>query len=462
MRVVVVGNGILGLMTAYSLVEMDPSVQIAIVGPELRPGCATLAAAAMFNSFCEVDAGTFKNKWELLKFEFNRLAAPRWPALLETLEAKSKSKISSGFGTFLVNNMVTDSLEDRNFLAVLNALARYKEPHELIEAHSIPQYRPTAQGRAARAVHIPHEGWVNPVHLIEALQTVLKRKSQVQWINAEATQVKAAGGEIQTVLTTSGEEVSGDKFFLAPGARFTGLIEKSNLGLDFQKIFFGVGASVLLKTQEDTLKNCVRTPNRGLACGIYAAPQDSQHTLVGASNFISPVPEFHARVTSVHTLLKSAMEQINQNFYRAQLLKVNVGWRPTSEDTMPLLGATSIKNLFVATGTKRDGLHCSPIIGQHMAELMLGKKLTHTFTEFHPERKPIRAYTRQEALDILVRHTLNAHYQHGFTPSHDRIEENLEKHYTQEFARIHDQAGAHDWGIPPELINMYKYEHIQS
>ena len=143
---------------------------------------------------------------------------------------------------------------------------------------------------------------------------------------------------------------------LAPGAAFTKIIAASNLDLRFPQIFYGVGCSILLRTNDSTLANCIRTPNRGLACGVYSTPQDSEHTLVGASNFISPAPEETVRLTSVYTLIKAAMEQINSDYYRCGLEQVNVGWRPTSEDTLPLLGATSIKNLFVATGTKRDGL----------------------------------------------------------------------------------------------------------
>ncbi len=109
------------------------------------------------------------------------------------------------------------------------------------------------------------------------------------------------------------------------------------------RIFYGIGCSVLLATAEATLTHCIRTPNRGLACGVYARRRAILQTLIGASNLISPEPEEHARVTSVYALLQAAMEQISADYYRSQLLKVNVGWRPTSEDTLPLLGATSIK-----------------------------------------------------------------------------------------------------------------------
>ena len=45
------------------------------------------------------------------------------------------------------------------------------------------------------------------------------------------------------------------------------------------------------------------------------------------------------------------MEQINKDYFRAKLVQTNIGWRPT-EDTVPLIGGTSIKNLFIATELK--------------------------------------------------------------------------------------------------------------
>lgn len=31
--------------------------------------------------------------------------------------------------------------------------------------------------------------------------------------------------------------------------------------------------------------------------------------------------------------------------------------------------------------------------------------------------------------------------------------------YRDGLERLHDQVGAHDWGIPPEMLDMYRYGH---
>ena len=64
MNVVVAGNGVIALQTARRIVRERSDVRVTIVGPRARGGSASLAAAAMFNSFCEVDAGTFESAFE--------------------------------------------------------------------------------------------------------------------------------------------------------------------------------------------------------------------------------------------------------------------------------------------------------------------------------------------------------------------------------------------------------------
>ena len=460
MHVVIAGNGIIALTTAYRLIKRDPGLHISLIGPFDNKGCASLAAAAMFNSFCEVDAHTLSNKIEREKWLFNKSATPFWPSFIKEIETDSGVKLEYGFGTYLINNHTSDDLEDENFEAILSSLKEFKEPFEFIKPTDIKNYKPSAISRAARAIYIGGEGWINPILLMNGLKTVLKKNKGVNFINDYTKSIIKRGDKIDHITLESGKNISGDIYVIAPGAAFSKIIEASNLEINFLKIFYGLGCSLLLKTDEHTTANCIRTPNRGLACGLYSAPQDIKHTLVGASNLILPWPEENARVTSVYTLLKSAMEQLNSNYYKAQLLKVNVGWRPTSEDTLPLLGKTSIYNLLIATGTKRDGLHCSPVISNYLSDLILTGNSENDLSLYNPERKPVRFITREEAITISVRHTINAAYQHDFVPPKNNMVDDLEKYYRNDLEMLHDKVGAVEWGIPPELINMYRYNHI--
>jgi hypothetical protein len=39
--------------------------------------------------------------------------------------------------------------------------------------------------------------------------------------------------------------------------------------------------------------------------------------------------------------------------------------------------------------------------------------------------------------------------------------ETLQTAYRDEIEKLHDQVGAYDWGIPAEMVNMYRYGHLK-
>lgn len=480
MDIVIVGNGILATSTALRLAaRAGAGDKITIIGKKVRPGSATLAAAAMLNSFCEVEEGGLETELELYRFELSHLATRMWPKFVMNVIERGGSNLPDGckecqglcggcfdVGTYVINNTAADSLDDANFNAIVSALKQFDEPYQEVDPGQIPNYMPEQRYRATRAIYINNEGWLNPRLTIDAIDAALASFPCVELIDDEVTSIVREGNSVNHVVLSNGVKISGDKFMLATGATATDLLGKSNLGLNIQRVFYGVGVSLEIKSPEFPHTKCIRTPNRGQACGLYTVPyfhgpkQPHDSIIIGASNLISPYPMETGRVTSIASLLKGAMEQINRNFYRATLSRVNVGWRPTSSDTFPILGKTSIPNFFVATGTKRDGFHLCPVISEIMTALIHGEKVDSRFEWFSPERPMIRELTREAAIEKGVKHQLSAAYQHGFSPSHSRMPEQVAQMYREDLERLHDKVGAKDWGIPPELTEMYRYGHI--
>ncbi len=50
------------------------------------------------------------------------------------------------------------------------------------------------------------------------------------------------------------------------------------------------------------------------------------------------------------------------------------GLRPGSPDGLPMLGATSLKGYYAATGHYRDGIMLAPVTALVMTQLLTGKK----------------------------------------------------------------------------------------
>lgn len=476
MKYVIVGNGIVAASTAFRLTQKaGPGDTITVIGPEDRVGSATLAAAAMLNSFAEIEEHSLKSDTDLYHFELSHRATQQWPKFERELidaageylpDACSKCEIHSGGcfskGTYIINNTASDEVDDRNFEAIVAALQNFNEQFEFVDTSSIPNYAPAAPTRATRAILIHNEGWLNPRIVIEKLDAILNHNSRVVRINAKAARVIKSGATISGIVLDNGETVTGDVFLLANGAATGDLIKQSDLGLNVQPLFYGVGVSLEIRSPDHRHVKCIRTPNRGGACGIYSVPyflgphQQNDHILVGASNFLSPEPVFNGRLVSVAHLMESAIKEINAHFYDAQLVRVNVGWRPTTQDTYPLLGGTSVGNLFIATGTKRDGFHLAPVISDMVATLMTGNTVEDEFQRFAPERDVIRDFSRTDGIEIGATSLMSQHAQHGYRPSGIRMNEQIKDFYRKDLEELHDQVGAKNWGIPPELINMYR------
>lgn len=483
MRYIVFGNGIVGMSSAFGLMcKAGENDEIVIVGRSSRIGSATLAAAAMLNSFAEIEAGGLDSEIDIYRFELSHQATRMWPkfelALIDAAgeklpQACSRCQGCAGggcfkSGTYVVNNTAADDLDDENFDAILSALELFNEQHDLISPRDIPGYKPSPRYRATRAVMIHNEGWFNPRVMVDKMEGALRRSSKVRFLDTNLDHLVCENGAISGGRLEDGSVVTGDRYLLASGASATDVIARSNLDLPIQRVFYGIGTSLEIQSRDAPLSNCIRTPNRGLACGLYAAPYfwspdlPLDHVLVGASNFISPTLHLSGRLTSVETLVSGAMRQINTDFYRADLIRVNVGARPNPQDTYPMLGRTAIENLFIATGTKRDGFHMAPVISEMMSAVMRGEPVDPRFDQFRPDRKLIKSLTREQAIEKAVRHQMNAAYQHGFQPAANRMPDQIAQSYRDQLNYLHDQVGAFDWGIPPEMLDMYRYGHAMA
>lgn len=482
MDYVIVGNGILANTIAFRLVQRaGPGDRITLVGPDNRPGSASLAAGAMLNSFAEIDTAALESDIALYHFELSHLATRMWPQFERELIDAAGDHLPAGCaecqilegggcfeqGTYVVNNAVADDSDDRNFDAIITALQDFNEQFELVSPRDIPNYEPAQRRRALRAVYIHNEGWLNPRLVMEKLDAILRHHPQVVLRDGVVEQLVPGQGRIDGILLADGERIDGDVFLLANGASLTGLVERSQLGLDIQRMFYGVGVSLEIQATGHPHRKCIRTPNRGGACGIYSVPyfwapdQVNDHILIGATNFISPTPVHQGRIMSIGHLMRSAIEEINGNFYAAGLVRTNVGWRPTTQDTFPLMGGTSIGNLFIASGTKRDGFHLSPLLSDNLASLMMGGTVDERFAQFAPERPLIRHLSRERAVEIIVAGLMSEQYQHDYTPSNIRMNAQVRETYRQDIERLHDEIGAIDWGIPPEMVNMYRQGHAR-
>ena len=83
----IVGNGILGLMTAFELTNKDPSLKIVVIGPSDQKGGASQASGAMLGCFGEITDQTFVNDQAEKRFMMAYDAHKRWQSVIEKLNS---------------------------------------------------------------------------------------------------------------------------------------------------------------------------------------------------------------------------------------------------------------------------------------------------------------------------------------------------------------------------------------
>jgi glycine oxidase len=352
-KTVIVGNGIVALTAALRIAQRGG--EVAIIGDPARQGSATLAAAAMLNSFAELDTSSLATPIDRDKFSLSRSATERWHELAAELA------ITIDTGT-----CVLGGADDPDFESIVTALREHGEPHALIDPDRVPGYAPVR--RAARAVRIDREGWTDPRAAVAALERVLV----VERIAGVARRLRGDGVEL-----ADGRLIAGTHYLLANGASLTALLAASDLPLRVQPVRYGVGTTLELAIAGHTA--CLRAP------GVYSVPRGDR-VVIGSTNLVVDAPVDDP--TAAARILATASEQLDARFVASSIVRANVGWRPTGLDPYPLIGRTSLPNVLIASGTRRDGFHLAPVIADHLADLLDDRPGDSRFTAFHPERAP--------------------------------------------------------------------------
>jgi glycine oxidase len=461
----IVGNGAIANALALKFTERHRDAKVAVIGPNTRVGAASLAAGAMLNVFAELEHGALDYPVARQKFDIAVAASKLWDAHLELLNKRlsAVSPVTVQQGTYVVQNAVTDRLDDLNFEAIIRYLTEYKERFRHVDPAEIEGIKPTPQARPLRAILLEDEGAVSSRHLHKAYDDAFSRTPNLTCFDA-AVETLTTNGKERTLKLKTGETLTAKNVFIACGTRTQDFIEQLGLAAKVPRLVLGVGVSLILKAASTTQlpKKVFRTPNRGLACGVYVVPYPDNHCYVGATNYICPWEVPLPRIQAVHYLLQAAMEQVNTDFYKGEIAKTIVGNRPTTMDTHPIFGQLSAEGIWVASGTKRDGFHMSPKIADELIASIESGKQPFEGT-FVPERTLILETPKEAAIKRAVAHIISTGYQHGFRMPHSNWDPLIEEAVRRRVEDAYEKSGMADTGlgIPAELLDMYRYGHAK-
>lgn len=117
---------------------------------------------------------------------------------------------------------------------------------------------------------------------------------------------------------------------------------------------------------------------------VYLVPRSDGRVVIG-STLEDAGYNKQTDVDTIQRLLHAARELVPA-LANARVHEDWAGLRPGTPDHLPLLGGTSIRGYFIASGHYRDGILLAPITAQVMTELILGKAISHNLSAFSPVR----------------------------------------------------------------------------
>ncbi|MFK4067999.1 glycine oxidase ThiO [Streptomyces sp. NPDC029674] len=369
--VLVVGGGVIGLVTAWRAAQRGLSV--AVVDPEPGGGAAQVAAG-MLAAVTELHYG------EQTLLGLNVESARRYPAFAaELTEASGQDLGYRACGTLAV---ALDS-DDRAHLRELHALQRRSGlESEWLSGRECRRLEPMLAPGVRGGLRVDGDHQVDPRRLAAALVVACERAG-VTFHRAWAERLSVVRDRARGVVLADGTELGTDRTVLAGGS-LSGRL--GGVPQDVLPPVRPVKGQVLRltvpKPYAPFLSRTVRAVVRG--SHVYLVPRENGELVVGAT---SEELGWDTTVTAggVYELLRDAHELV-PGITELPLTETCAGLRPGSPDNAPLLGPTRLAGLHLATGHHRNGVLLTPLTGDVMAHALTTGELPDVARPFTPRR----------------------------------------------------------------------------
>lgn len=457
--IIIIGNGIISNSICYSLLKEDPTIKIAIIGDINRSSGATIAAGAMLNCFAEITSLSLKTPAGKAKFDIGVQALGMWSGWIDSINDDiQQDKIEqSTNGTYIIHNTKSGKLDSIHYNEIIRVLEAYNEPYERVDPTKISGFNPVDDARATDAIFLPKEGSINPRKVLKGFEEIFLKANNISIVDDAV--ISVAGKENNfTVETKLGNKFHGSKVILAAGASCQALIDKlPDLAKNIPRILAGVGYSLIMENNPNNpISDVIRTPNRSGSCGLHALANNKNNIYIGATNNVFMNPETSPSAGLIHFLLECALEQVDQDLYKSRILDFQVGNRPASLDTYPLIGETSMKGLWLVSGTYRDGFHMSPLLGMHIAKQIVGKPGLISHNIFAPERKLIQTLSKEESIDEGLEHYMSGAYERGMKLPKAGWDPMFRELIRKRLDELYQELES-DFGLTPDMLMMFEF-----
>ncbi|MFD7229085.1 glycine oxidase ThiO [Streptomyces sp. NPDC059881] len=369
--VLVIGGGIIGLVTAWRAAQRGLRTALADPAPG---GGAAQVAAGMLAAVTELHYG------EETLLGLNLASARRYPQFVAELEEASGQ--DTGYRSCGTLAVALDA-DDRAGLRELHALQqRCGLASDWLTGRECRRLEPMLAPGVRGGLRVDGDHQIDPRRLAKALVVACERAGVTfhrQWVERLSVARDRATGAV----LADGSEVAADQVVLAAGS-----LSGRLAGVPPQVLppVRPVKGQVLRLTVPEThapfLSRTVRAVVRG--SHVYLVPRENGELVVGAT---SEELGWDTTVTAggVYELLRDAHELV-PGLTELPLTETRAGLRPGSPDNAPMLGPSELPGLLLATGHYRNGVLLTPVTGDVMAHVLVTGGLPEEARAFTPRR----------------------------------------------------------------------------
>jgi D-amino-acid dehydrogenase len=355
MKVIIIGGGIMGISTAYSLISQG--VEVVLIDNEAE-GRATYAGAGILSPGNRFPAGD-----PILPFL--KLAHDYMPALISKLAAEGETDTS--YKTPGVIHVAATADEAAKLPSLLQQTQqRYADGFKHIGAACEIDFTTAKKlfpllNPFIAAIYLPDAGQVNGSKLTAAMQRAAINKGLS--VQSGTAELAVKNKRIDSV-TLNGNKQIADHYVIAAGVWTNDLLKQLNF-----EIPLVIQRGEIAHTRIENMANANWPVIMNASHYLLSFPKNN--FVIGASKENAAAIDNLKTVGGVREILNAGYAMATA-MDKAQLKKIRVGYRPVSPDALPILGKIENTNLYVATGLGGYGLQAGPYAGETMANIILG------------------------------------------------------------------------------------------